>query len=204
MHVCDGWSQCPQHDDEHFCNLTCPPTCVCHGHSYLCRHTVSLSNYTRLRFLHASGSGMQLSDLDSNMMLIYLNLSKCKLTNIGSTLLVNLHSLDLSFICLSSVKYDDLKYFPSVNFLSLAGNPIVSLFGTEIVTASVAVPTLLKLDLSSVEMKTMAPSVFRFFSKLQALNLSHCNVHHVQGPRFQLSTSLQVLDVRGCPLTSLP
>ena len=136
------------------------------------------------------------------MMLIYLNLSRCKLRHIGSTLLVNLHSLDLSFNYLSSVKYDNLKHFPSLISLSLAGNPFVSLFVTEDVPG-VTVPTLLKLDLSFVEMKTMVPSVFRFFSKLQVLNLSHCNVHHVQGPGLQLSTSLQVLDVR-CPLTSLP
>ena len=204
MHVCDGWSQCPQHDDENFCNLTCPPTCVCHGHSYVCRHTVTLSNHTQLRFLYGSGSGMQPSDLGSNMMLIYLNLAACQLTQTGSTLFVNLHSLDLSFNHLSSVKYGDLKHFPKLNSLSLAGNPIVSVFGADDGPVGVSVPALLKLDLSFVEMRTMAPSVLRFFSKLQVLNLSHSNVHHVPGPGFQSSTSLQVLDVRRCPLTSLP
>ena len=32
-HVCDGWRQCPQRDDENFCNLTCPNACVCQGYS---------------------------------------------------------------------------------------------------------------------------------------------------------------------------
>ena len=201
-HVCDGWSQCPQQDDEHFCNLTCPLTCECHGHSYLCRHTLSLSDYTQLRFLHASGSGIQPSDLGSNMMLIYLNLARCQLTQTGSVVFPNLHSLDLSFNNFTSVSYNDLKNFPQIGSLSLARNPIVSLFDVEELPVVLSIPTLLRLDLSFIEMKEMDPGVLRLFSKLQFLNLSHCNVHHVRGEGFQPLPLLQVLDVRKCPLTS--
>ena len=203
-HVCDGWSQCPEHDDENFCNLTCLRTCECHGYSYMCRHTLSLSNRTQLRFLHASGSGIQPGDLGYNSMLIYLNLAQCRLTQIGSTPFPNLRSLDLSLNDLKSVSADMLQYFPKVNSLSLAGNPIMSLFGAEEHFDNLVFLDLLSLDISFVEIRKLDPNVLRFFPKLQSLNLSHCHVHSVQGQGFQLLTSLQVLDIRNCPLTTIP
>ena len=203
-HVCDGWSQCPQHDDESFCNLPCPLTCVCHGHSYLCRQTVSLSQYQQLRYLYASGSGIRPGDLGSNTMLIFLNLARCKLTQTGNSFFPNLRSLDLSFNQLKSVTRNDLNIFPKMTSLSLAENPIVSLFVAEENTTAGTSPALQTLDLSFVEMRAIDPSVLRLFPKLQSLNLSHCHVHQVQGHGFQLFTSLQVLDMRQCPLTTIP
>ena len=203
-HVCDGWSQCPEQDDENFCNLTCQRPCECHGYSYLCRYTASLSNRAQLRFLHASGSGIQPGDLGHNTMLIYLNLAQCQLRQIGSTPFPNLRSLDLSSNDLTSVSADMLQYFLKVNSLSLAGNPITSLFEAEDQLDDVAFLDLLSLDVSFVEMTNLDPSVLRYFPKLQSLNLSHCHVHSVQGQGFQWLTSLQVLDMRHCPLTAIP
>ena len=201
--VCDGWSQCPQHDDENFCNLTCPHTCVCQGHSYLCRQTVVLSLHHQLRFLYASGSGIQLSVLASNTLLIYLNLARCQLTQIGNVTFPNVRTLDLSFNHLESVIADDLNNFPRLISLSLAGNPFISLFGSDRHLVPWKFPALLRLNLSFVELRELDPSVLRIFPSLQSLDLSHCHVHHVQGS-FQLLTSLRSLDVRMCPLTSFP
>ena len=203
-HVCDGWSQCPQHDDEHFCDLTCPGACVCHGHSYLCRHKLTLSQYPRLRFLYASGSGIQPGDLISNTMLIFLNLARCQLTHFGKSSFPNLHTLDLSFNYLKSVNSTDLNKFPRLTSLSVAGNPIVSLFDAEENLTASTFLFLLTMDLSFVEMREIDPSVLHLFPKLESLNLSHCHVHQVQGQGFQSLSSLQVLDVRRCPLTSIP
>ena len=199
--VCDGWRQCPQHDDENFCNLTCPHTCVCQGHSYLCRQTVVLSQHPQLRFLYASGSGIQLSDLASNTMLIYLNLARCQLTQIGNITLPNVRTLDLSFNRFVSVVTDDLNNFSQLTSLSLAGNPLNTLFGSERHSTIGTFSALLMLNLSFVEMKELDPSVLHIFPSLQSLDLSHCHVERVQGS-FQLLTSLQSLDVRRCPLTS--
>ena len=203
-HVCDGWSQCPQLDDEKFCDLACPATCVCHGYSYLCRRSVSLSQYPQLRFLHASGSGIQPDDLGSNTLLIYLNLATCNLNHMGNRLFPNLRILDLSFNHLASVAPDDIRSFPKLISLSLAGNPIVSLFSSEDQSGPQTFSSLLTLDLSFVEMKEMNPGTLSIFPNLQSLNLSHCHVHHVQGQGFQSHISLQVLDLRSCPLTSFP
>ena len=203
-HVCDGWSQCPQLDDEKFCKLPCPQDCVCHGHSYLCRHALSLSSHTQLRFLHASGSGLQPRDLRSNILLIYLNLASCQLTHIGNTTFPNLQTFDLSFNNLKTVNVINMKHVPKVTSLSLAGNPLLFIFDTGEQSADYTVDTLLELDLSFIEMKKMNPSVFRVFSKLQFLNLSNNNVHQLEGEGFQSLPSLRVLDVRGCPFTSIP
>ena len=203
-HVCDGWSQCPQHDDENFCNLTCPFTCVCHGFSYGCTDTSSLSNHTQLRFLHANGSGIQPDDLRSNTMLLYLNLASCQLTHTGSVLFPNLRSLDLSFNQLRFISLDVLNNFPQLTSLSLAGNLITSLFYTKEQSTYPQHLGLKSLDLSFVEMNELDPTSFRFFPSLKSFNLSHSQVHVVLGEGFHQLRSLEVLDVRGCPLTYFP
>ena len=202
-HVCDGWSQCPQYDDENFCSLTCPEHCVCQGHSYLCTQKSPLSEHPQVRFLHAIGSEIQPGDLGSNTMLIYLNLARCNLTHFGNTFptFPNLRHTDLSFNHLTSVNSNVLAYLPEVTSLSLAGNPITLLFDAEAHSAAHTYKVQ-TLDLSFVEMKEINPKAFRLFPSLQILNLSHCNVHHVQDEGFQPLTSLEVLDVRGGPLSS--
>ena len=201
--VCDGWRQCPQHDDEKFCNLTCPHTCACKGHSYLCRQTVVLFQHPQLRFLYASGSGIQLSGLVSNTMLIYLNLARCQLTQPGNITLPNVRTLDISFNRSVSAIADDLNKFPKLTSLSLAGNPFVSLFGSETHFTSWMFPSLLAVNLSFVKMKELDPSVLHIFPNVQSLDLSYCHVERVQGS-LQSLTSLQTLDIRMCPLTSFP
>ena len=136
--------------------------------------------------------------------MIYLNLARCNLNHMGNMLFPNLRILDLSFNHLASVAPDDVRSFPKLISLSLAGNPIVSLFSSEDQSGPKTFSSLLTLDLSFVEMKEMNPGTLRIFPNLQSLNLSHCHVHHVQGQGFQSLTSLQVLDLRSCPLTSFP
>ena len=203
-HVCDDWSQCPQHDDENFCNLTCPFTCLCHGYSYRCTDPSTLSNHTQLRFLHANGSGIQPDDLQSNTMLLYLNLASCQLTHTGSVLFPNLRSLDLSFNQLRFISLDVLNNFPQVTSLSLAGNPITSIFNIKKQSTHPLHLGLQSLDVSFVEMRKLNLTFSRFFPSLKSLNLSHSKVHVVLRAGFRQLKSLQVLDVRGCPLTSFP
>ena len=137
-------------------------------------------------------------------MLIHLNLARCQLTQTGTTLFPNQRSLDLSFNFLTSVSLDMFKYLPNVNSLSLVGNSVVSLVDAEGNPVHSMFLKLLSLDLSSVEMKELDPSVLRFFPKLQSLNLSHTYVHSVQGQGFHWLGSLQVLDLKGCPLSTFP
>ena len=201
-HVCDGWSQCSLHDAENFCNITCPQTCECHGHSYRCSQNVSLSQYPQLRFLLAKGSGIQPGDLGSNILLIYLNLANCQLTQIGNVVFPNLHTLDISFNHVKHVSHKDINTFPRIVSLSLVSNPIASLFVAKNESAAPTFNSLLTLDLSFVEFQAMDPSVLHLFPNLQTINLSHCNLQHVHGQGFELLTALRVLDVRKCPLNA--
>ena len=136
-------------------------------------------------------------------MLIYLNLASCQVTHFVNIVFANLHTLDLGFNHLKHVSFEDINRFPRIVSLSLAGNPIVSLFGAEGQSAAPTY-TLRMIDLSFVELQEMDPSVMRFFTNLQTLNLSYSNLRNVHGQGFQLLTSLKALDVTKCPLTSFP
>ena len=136
-------------------------------------------------------------------MLIYLNLARCQLSQIGNTTLPNVRTLDLSFNQFQSATVDDLNNFSQLTSLSLAGNPLISLFRSERHSTIGTFSALLMLNLSFVEMKELDPSVLRIFPNLQSLDLSHCHLQRVQGS-FQLLASLQSLDIRKCPLTSFP
>ena len=136
-------------------------------------------------------------------MLIYLNLARCQLRQIGIITLPNVRTLDLSFNHFVSVDADDLRRFPRLTSLSLAENPFISLFGGENHSTTGTFSAILTLDLSFVEIGELDPSVLRIFPNLQSLNLSHCHVRRVQGS-FQFLKSLRSLDARMCPLTSFP
>ena len=170
----------------------------------MCRYTSSLSYHTQLRFLHASGSEIQPDDLQSNPVLIYLNLARCQLTHTGSVLFPNLRSLDLSFNHFRFISVDVLKNFPQVTSLSLAGNPITSLFNVKEQSTDQKHLGLQSLDISFLVMRELDLTFSVFFPSLKSLNLSHSQVHVVLGEGFQQLRSLQVLDVRGCPLTNFP
>ena len=76
-HVCDNDPQCPRHDDEVLCNATCPPSCTCYGHAFLCTSPFHSEQFPDLRFLHAPGTTLTVSALKTNIMLVFLNLARC-------------------------------------------------------------------------------------------------------------------------------
>ena len=80
-HLCDGWSQCPQRDDEWLCDMTCPPQCLCQGHAFLCHQPFSAHLFPEIRYLDARRSGLLPSALlNSSHYIVYLNLAECAIT----------------------------------------------------------------------------------------------------------------------------
>ncbi|KAL8569986.1 hypothetical protein ACOMHN_056418 [Nucella lapillus] len=75
-HLCDGWPHCPLHDDELGCEEACPYGCRCLGHSFRCPQPFTAATFRQLRSLDATGSGMTVSDVNSNTYLICLVLSQ--------------------------------------------------------------------------------------------------------------------------------
>jgi hypothetical protein len=97
--VCDGWAQCPQRDDEWLCDENpCPDGCVCQGLAFVCRQPSHLQLFPNLRYLDGSGSGLSLSDLQSNVYLMHLVLTWCGLK---SKDLIRMKNLNLRFLDLS-------------------------------------------------------------------------------------------------------
>ena len=200
-HLCDGVFQCPQHDDELLCAFSCPQTCLCYGQAFFCTRSFSANDYPELRFLDAKGSGMKPVEIRNNIMLIYVGLGNCKLTDVQElSLLANLRSLDLSENSLTSLSIE-LSLLRSLHWLSLAGNPLgVRLFSDAKLQLSVS--HIQTLDLSRVVIPELNSTVFRVFPDLQVLNLSHSGVSAVAGD-FQIPR-LHKLDLRGCSLSEFP
>ena len=201
-HVCDGVFHCPRNDDELLCDLVCPEVCSCHGLAFTCNQTFLVEGYPDLRYLDAKGSGIVPGMLKDNSMLIHLSLSRCNLTYFENVTLLNLRSLDLSDNHLTSVSGHCLRGFPKLQVLSLAGNPLTSVF--EDGQNSDVFPILVSLDMSGVVMKYLNTDMFGLFPNIHRLNLSYSRIEVVLGQGFQAFSKLSVLDTRGCPVSEFP
>ncbi|XP_070206271.1 G-protein coupled receptor GRL101-like [Littorina saxatilis] len=201
--MCDGVFHCPQYDDELMCDSVCPPGCTCYGHAFFCGGPFQVGQFAELRYLHASGSGLRPSDVSYNTMLVYLNLASCELREFSHLSLRNLHILHLSDNHLTEVSDEHLSHLPNLRHLSLAGNPLISIFrkqGVNLVQSTI----LHTLDLSRVTIPVFHMSALSPFPNIRVLNLSDCEVDTLSTDRFKTPASLHVLDVRGCPLTYFP
>ncbi|KAK7105392.1 hypothetical protein V1264_016781 [Littorina saxatilis] len=201
--ICDGVFHCPQHDDELLCDISCPSGCVCYGHAFFCEVIFQVEQFPDLRFLDASGSGMQAADVNNNTMLIYLNLDSCGLRDLSNVSLHNLHTLHLSDNYLNEITSQHLSYLSNLQHLSLAGNPLASIFPKQ-GAPPVLITSLHTLDLSRVKMSQFHMSILIPFPSIRILNLSDCEVDTLSTDDFKTPASLHVMDVRGCPLTYFP
>ena len=209
-HVCDGWPQCPQRDDELFCDLTCPENCTCHGLAFFCASVVSFAvhSYPDLRYLDARGSGFRKHHLDQNLMLIHLSLARCRVRTVDNFTFPNLHSLDLSDNLILVVRTGQLKGMKWLRVLFLAGNPLTTFFAAD---PSAKIPPfftaakLQTLDLSRVNIQALDLRVLSSqLPNMETLNLSNCGVEELLWSSDSGSSRLRVLDIRGCPLTAFP
>ncbi|KAK7114561.1 G-protein coupled receptor GRL101-like [Littorina saxatilis] len=201
--MCDGVLHCPEHDDELLCDSVCPSGCTCYGHAFFCGGPFQAGQFAELRYLHANGSGLRPADVSNNTMLVYLNLASCALRELSHLSLPNLHILHLGENHLTEVSDEHLFHLPNLRHLSLAGNPLTSIFRKQRV-APVLSSLLHSLDLSRVTIPVFHMTALRPFPNIEVLNLSDCEVDTMSTDRFETPTSLHVLDVRGCPLTFFP
>ena len=202
-HVCDGWPQCPQHDDERFCDLTCPENCTCQGLAFVCRLNFPVHLYPQIRYLDAGGTGLTPLRLIENTMLIHLSLANCGLAHLRNLTLPNLRSVDLSDNQLRVITAAALSGLSNLRSLSLARNPLSELFPGSSSDGSV-VRRITYVDLSGVSVSELYVNRSLPFPGLRELNLTNSGVTRVLGDGFRSMTSLRVLDLRGCPLTAFP
>ena len=198
-HVCDGLYQCPRQDDELYCNVTCPVNCTCYGLAFTCPRGLAVQHFPDLRYLDVSDSGLTLRQLANNTMLVYLSLARCGLSYIGNVTLPNLFTLDLSDNELRFLTTSDLSLFPKLRELSAAGNPLASLISVN-TNSSIQFLSIVSLDFSRIRMSKFGADALQFVPNLKVLNLSNNAIERLEGT-FQSLPRLQVLDIRGCPVS---
>ncbi|XP_070179145.1 G-protein coupled receptor GRL101-like [Littorina saxatilis] len=197
-HLCDGWPQCPQHDDELLCGLACPEGCRCQGHAFICLGSFFAMTFTSLRYLDAHTSGMTLSDLSANVYLVHLSLARCGVTHLSAVQLPNLQYMDLSHNGIDAVNMTAFLAMPNLKALVLADNPLTDLHSTP----SKAQSTILKkVDLSKTSLEMFESNAFSNFRALQHLNLSHTNIHTIGNGGFSFIRALRSVDLTGSPVT---
>ena len=197
--LCDGVVVCPQHDDELVCGLDCPDQCTCYGLAFFCPSPFPASDHGSLRFLQARGSGLSLSDLDNNTMLVHLGLGACWLQQLTDVRLVRLHSLDLSDNLLRVISMHHLQRLSHLRSLNLAGNPLNDILLGDVVHFS---PPLRVLDLSQTSLRSADLGTVGVLTDLRDLNLSHSGLGTLRG--LERLRNIRVLDMRGCGVVEIP
>ncbi|XP_025083293.1 G-protein coupled receptor GRL101-like [Pomacea canaliculata] len=202
-HVCDGWSQCPEGDDELLCDLSCPDTCVCHGLAFTCTARFAASSYLELRYLDASGSGMTPRDVVNNTMIVYLSFNNCSIRIFDDLNFVNLRILDLSDNYIKSLGYNNFCNLHNLRSLDLSGNPLSSLHPNDRPPHPV-LGQVIDLDVSRVKFSILDVIISETFPNLQKLNLSDCGVETVAGEVFTNLIELRSLDLKGSTVNYFP
>ena len=197
-HLCDGTFHCPLQDDELWCGTSCPGHCICHGTAFTCSRVFNVSDHPQLRYLKAAGSGIQLSNVLQNTMLIHLGVRSCGWMNLTVIPLPNLLSLDLTD---NLLHYVDFMVFTQVRHLQklvLAFNPVRRQFSDssdQFRLTSLKVLNLSRIPLESINFQNLSAMI----PNLEVLDLSYCRLKSLHGRMSFLS--LQILDLRGCPPT---
>ncbi|XP_025084037.1 G-protein coupled receptor GRL101-like isoform X2 [Pomacea canaliculata] len=202
-HVCDGWSQCPEGDDELLCDLSCPDTCVCHGLAFTCTQRFAAINYPELRYLDASGSGMTPRDVVNNTMIVYLSFNNCNISVLDQMNFVNLQILDLSNNYITSFSSNIFGTLHNLRSLDLSGNPLASLNPTDR-PSHPALGQVIGLDVSRIKFSILDVMISETFPNLRKLNLSDCGVETIAGELFTNLTELRSLDLKGSTVNYFP
>ncbi|KAL8618516.1 hypothetical protein ACOMHN_000661 [Nucella lapillus] len=159
-HLCDGRFQCPEHDDELMCNFTCPETCHCYGHAFICRGSFTADKYPELRYLDAEKTGMHPKNFSQNHKLIYLGLKNCGITR-------KLHFNQLSAHTVSALVW--------VIALTLALVPLfpVNSHWRVYGQSSICTPLLMPVEMSSTtfDVETESRKIKKQYSKDEAFEL---------------------------------
>ena len=199
--MCDGWSQCPQRDDELLCNATCPSVCQCQGLAFVCHQSFSATSYPDIRYLDGKGSGIGPLNLSENIYLIYLSLASCKLDSWPEVHLHNLQHLDLSGNNINSVQLRTFQLLQNLRFLRLHGNPLLTIeSGSKHVKhASVTV-----MDLSFTLLQHFDSALLEQFPFIQVFNLSFSGVKRIGEQGFHHLRTMRELDLSGCDIEEFP
>ena len=156
--ICNGVVQCPDRDDELFCNFYCPENCTCSDTSYDCSGVVShslSSLHPSVRHLDNSKSGLLdvpesigLAPFLTNLILYSNNIRNLTLGQFSST--NNLLQLDLSLNDIAQILKGTFEGLTNLLVLKITGNPIATIEAATFV----GLESLPRLDLSGAADKS--------------------------------------------------
>ena len=202
-HLCDGWPQCPRHDDEWLCDMICPVGCFCQGLAFRCYQSFSVSLFPELRYLDASGSGIQPHHFTDNTYLVLVRLLGCSVADVVEMNLPNLQVMDLSHNNMTVVNVTVFLKLQNLKYLSLSHNPLSLLYEEQSMLTSDQ-EVLEHIDLSHTNLQVFHSQLLRHFCELQRLNLSNTNIHTVSDSGFVAIKHLKELDLSSSPVVTFP
>ena len=164
VHMCDGWPQCPQRDDEWLCDMTCPAQCLCQGHAFLCPQPFSAHLFPQLRYLDARGSGMTPSDLRNNTCIVRLSLAQCSIRFLRDVKFPNVRFFDLSYNKMKSAAMNVFTDLRNLKILNLKGNPLASV---TMKPSNIWQNVLQQIDLSQTRVGVFDSKPFTYFSEIK-------------------------------------
>ena len=192
-HMCDGWPQCPQRDDEWLCNMTCPTQCLCQGHAFLCSRPFPSDLFPLLRYLDAGGSGMTPSDLRNNTYMIRLSLVQCYISSLSDMKFPNLKFLDLSYNKLINVLMNIFVALPNLQLLTLKGNPLTSVTTNP---SNKRQHLLQKIDLSETNLTVLDSEMLSKTPEIRYINISHSTTRSIRPHSLEKVPHLREIDMR--------
>lgn len=204
--LCDGHRQCPMGDDEWFCDLSCPPQCLCIGQWVNCEgaNLTSLpvnfiSKSVRKLDLSYNMLGPNMSNVDLNQyhdlgeLILHHNQIE-SLTPRKFSQLWNLYKLDLSHNQIHSLKRGAFAGLRRVTQLLLESNPELEFLEPE---AFYGLSSLQMLNISSSRILTLKKNTFYGLTSLRHLFLRGNMIVEIEDGAFKSLDSLVSLDMRG-------
>lgn len=206
--VCDGKRDCRLGDDERVCNVTCPPSCCCEGHSVECVHAgysnvPGISENTRYLDLRYNS----LLQVDFNTSLTELGrliLSHCNISRIlPGTFegMANLYYLDLGHNQLVQIAQRTFIGLSNLKYLNLLGNS--GLMNIE-PRAFLGLPRLPVLTLSGTQLYLVKSNMFEGLSNLTELYLNSSKIVSVEYGGFNHLERLETLALQDNAISSYP
>jgi hypothetical protein len=222
-HLCDGWPQCPQHDDEWLCGeRPCPDGCLCQGLAFICHQPYPAHLYPNLRYLDIQAGGFDWRDQQEAVYLTYLKASRCDMAAIPLVHLPNLRTLDVSDNNISTLHLGHLAGFVTLNKLILKRNPLVSILavattpiptnvrnysrdlagpaeseGVKVTDSPVSGLSVTVLDLSYTRLENLNSDDLLSLQRLEQLDLSHTPLRSIAVGGLRPLTQLHTLNLRG-------
>lgn len=199
-HLCDGYYQCPNHDDELLCsvqNMTCPQNCTCNRMEVTCSSQPKFVSVTPVRYLRLHQA--QVTDLRfefiTSYSLIYLNMSGCGIKNLQANIMrfLNLRILDLSYNHIDAMPGNSFRHCPGLKTLLLSHN------GLKNINFSFLEHTreLLKLDLSFNIKNILEDDCFHKAINIEELVMRYMQIVEISPNAFRGLLRLKRLDLKG-------